>query len=241
MKIRNLDLKSKAEAILFSAGKKIEIDEIVNMIRIRDRQGIIDSLEELRKDYDDRQGALMIVQDGTAWKMVVREKYLSIVQRIVADTELSKTVMETLAIIAWKQPVLQSEIIAIRTNKAYDHITELETMGFLTTEKKGRSRLLKLSQKFYDYFDIKNEKDLQRVFKERLSTEGNMKKHEVDDLQKQAEEIQAEAQVLEISSEQPKIEAIETDTPDDLPEEDNIPEKKDEEEIKEILDNIKRK
>jgi hypothetical protein len=59
-----------------------------------------------------------------------------------------------LAIIAWKSPVVQSEIVRIRSTKAYDHIEELLTKGFIMREKSGRSYLIKLTPKFFEYFDI---------------------------------------------------------------------------------------
>ena len=59
-----------------------------------------------------------------------------------------------MAIIAYKQPVFQAEIIKIRGNTAYDHVKMLRENGFITTEKSGRTRLIKLAPKFYDYFDI---------------------------------------------------------------------------------------
>jgi segregation and condensation protein B len=231
MKQRDYDFKNKVESILFSAGKKISFDEIMNLIRIRDKQGVEAALMGLQKDYDQRNAALMVVQEGDFWKMTVRERYLQIVQRIVADTELSKTVMETLAVIAWKQPILQSEVIAIRTNKAYDHIKELEEMGFLTTERSGRSRKIKLSEKFYDYFDVHDEKGLQKLFKgvnidlvqgtkddtadiekelEALSMPEPMKKETskpAADPTEQAAEIQAEAEMLGMSVQAQEMQA----------------------------------
>jgi len=96
----------------------------------------------------------MLIRDGDFWKITVREQFLSIVRKIVTKTELNKTVVETLATVAAKAPVLQSAIIKIRTNKAYDHLATLEEMGYLSREKKGRTKLIKLTPKFFDYFDV---------------------------------------------------------------------------------------
>ncbi|MFH1850660.1 MAG: SMC-Scp complex subunit ScpB [archaeon] len=159
------DLKNKAEAILFSVGKKIDIEEIRKLCRARDIMEIRNALKDLQKDYEVRDSALMIVDEGTSWKLIVRESYLPLVKRIVTDTELPKTVIETLAVVAWKQPILQSEVIRIRTNKAYDHLDELEEMGFLTRQKKGRTKLIKLTDKFFKYFELADERDIADLFK----------------------------------------------------------------------------
>ena len=96
----------------------------------------------------------MIFDEGDFWKLTVREPFLPLVQKIVTQTELSKTLMETLAVIAFKYPIKQSDLIKIRTNKAYDHLNELEQMGYITRQKHGRTKLIKLSQKFFDYFNL---------------------------------------------------------------------------------------
>ena len=158
------DLKNRIEAVLFSAGKKISLDDISKHARIYDKELIKKILFELQQEYESRNSPMMVVEEGDSWKLIVREKYLSYVKKIVGETELPKSTMETLAIIAWKSPVLQSEIVEIRSNKAYNHIDDLEKAGFIIKEKHGRSYLLKLSQKFFDYFDIKNEDEIKSKF-----------------------------------------------------------------------------
>ncbi len=73
--------------------------------------------------------------------------------------------IETLAVIAWKAPVLQSEVVRIRTNKAYDHLSELESSGFISRAKHGRTKLVKLTDRFFSYFDVKNAEDVKAKFK----------------------------------------------------------------------------
>jgi len=158
------DLKNRIEAVLFSAGKKISLDDIAKHARVYDKELIKKILFELQQDYESRNSPMMVVDDGDSWKLIVREKYLSYVKKIVGETELPKSTMETMAIIAWKSPALQSEIVEIRSNKAYNHIDDLEKAGFIIKEKHGRSYLLKLSQKFFDYFDIKNEEEIKSKF-----------------------------------------------------------------------------
>lgn len=158
------EYKSRVEAILFAVGKYLDDEQIAQLCDI-DKRKVKKVLEELKNDYDSRDNALMIVQEGYRWKINVREKYLSLVRKVVADTELSKSIMETLAVIAWKTPVYQNEIVRIRGNKCYDHIEELVNTGFVTKDKKGRSYILKTTEKFYNYFDI-DSKNLQGVMSE---------------------------------------------------------------------------
>ena len=78
------------------------------------------------------------------------------VRKIVTETELTRSVMETLAVIAFKYPILQSDLIKLRTNKAYDHLVELEKSGYISRQKYC-TNLIKLTDKFFKYFDLTEE------------------------------------------------------------------------------------
>jgi segregation and condensation protein B len=158
------DLKNQVESLLFSAGKRLTVEELAGLCKEENHDAIRAALEILRKELDEKQSSLMLVEEGSGWKLTVREKYIQVVKKVVKTPELPKSLLETLAVVAYKAPVLQSQVIKIRTNKAYRHLDELEEMGYLTREKKGRSKLIKLTQKFFDYFDVPPEK-LKEKFK----------------------------------------------------------------------------
>ncbi|MBI2545636.1 SMC-Scp complex subunit ScpB [Candidatus Woesearchaeota archaeon] len=155
--------KHNVEAVLFSTGRKMNVEEIAKLCRIL-REDALNALRELQADYNARNSSLMVIDEGDTWKLTIRERHLPVVKKIVAETELPKSVIETLAVIAWKAPVLQSDIIKVRTNKAYEHLKELEESGYITRQRKGRTNLIKLTQKFFQYFDLPPEK-LQQMFK----------------------------------------------------------------------------
>ncbi len=158
------DLKRKVEAVLFSVAKKVSIEELSKLCRT-DVESVKKALTDLAKEYETNQSSMMLVEEGNSWKIAVRENYLGLVKKVVKTTEITKSVMETLAVVAWKAPVLQSEVIRIRTNKAYNHIVDLEESGFISREKKGRSQLIRLTQKFMDYFDLRSEDEIKNRFK----------------------------------------------------------------------------
>ncbi|MBW3003328.1 SMC-Scp complex subunit ScpB [Candidatus Woesearchaeota archaeon] len=165
------ELRNKIESILFAVGKKIEIEEIAKLVGTTHIDDVKAALLDLKEDYDKRESPLMVFQEGNSWKLSVRERHLPLVHTLVTDTELSKSLMETLAVIAWKYPVLQSEVIHIRTNKAYDHLKELEDMGFITRTTFGRTKKIKLTERFFTYFDLPSKEEAQQVFKKILPQE----------------------------------------------------------------------
>jgi segregation and condensation protein B len=199
-------LKDQVEAILFASGRKMRADEIARLCKSRDLELVKASLKELQQKYEQENSSLVLVGEGEVWNLTVRERYLPLVQKIVSETELPKSVIETLAVIAWKSPVLQSELIRVRTNKAYDHIHQLEEMGFITAKKHGRTRELRLGDSFYKYFDMRGEGDLKEKLKqvreEEIRRLAEAKRKEKDSKKKEEEEQQRLAEPNKAPSEQ---------------------------------------
>jgi len=194
--IKNQSVKSKVEPVIFSTGHRMSLDEISRLCRSR-REEVLVALQELQKEYDEKQSSLMLVEEGDIWKFAVRDHFIPMVRKIVAETELTKSVMETLAVIAFKYPILQSDLIKLRTNKAYDHLVELEKSGYISRQKHGRTNLIKLTEKFFKYFDLTEEK-LRDQFKDFDSIAKAIKEKEVEvdqikeDQRKKAEDLKKE-------------------------------------------------
>ena len=90
-----------------------------------------------------------------SWKMDVKREHVNIVNRLATgNSEFSKSEQETLAIIAYKQPLKQSVLIRIRSNKAYDHIKKFKDLNLIKKKKIGHTYELSLSDEFYDYFNV---------------------------------------------------------------------------------------
>ena len=159
------ELKKQVEALLFSSGRAMSVEDLSSIIGV-EKKKIMIALKELKQDYDLRDSSLMILQEEKSWKLNIRENYVSLVTKIIADTELSKTVLETLGIIAWKVPILQSKVINVRGSQAYEHVKELVELGFIRKEREGRSYMLRLTEKFFEYFDVPGEKGIKDALKD---------------------------------------------------------------------------
>ena len=148
------DIKNRIEAVLFTTGRFVGIEELAKLCGIGSAGFIKESLELLKNDYEQKNSALQIIQQGDKFKLNIKKEYLYLTESLLTDSELDKPAQETLAVIAYKNPALQSEIIKIRGNGAYDHIKILKDLDFIISEPSGRSKILKLTSKFYDYFDV---------------------------------------------------------------------------------------
>ena len=156
---REKEYLKKIEAIFFISGRFLSMSELVsysdlNPIIIREL------IEKLKEKYEREDSAIEIIEKNELWKMDVKPNYSHLVNRLAGGTtEFSKAEMETLAIIAYKQPIKQSVVIKIRSNKAYDHIDKFVNIQLIKKKKIGHTYELSLAEEFYDYFNVQNTKD----------------------------------------------------------------------------------
>ncbi|MBI2575746.1 SMC-Scp complex subunit ScpB [Candidatus Woesearchaeota archaeon] len=151
------NLKYKIEALLFSSGRRMALEELEKLTKAAPEE-IRESIAILKDEYLQRNSSIHIIDDGNSWKLTVKDEHLDTVKQIVTKTELSRSLLETLAVIAFKYPIKQSDLIKLRTNKAYGHLSQLEELEYITRQKYGRTNLIKLAPKFFDYFDLPAEK-----------------------------------------------------------------------------------
>lgn len=162
------DLK-KLEAVFFISGRYLSMQELISL---SDLNPIIirELIEKLQEKYEKEDSAIEIVEKNKFWKMDVRPEYSYIVNKIATgQSEFSKAEQETLAIIAYKQPIKQSVIIKIRGNKAYDHIKKFVDLDLIKRKKTGHTHEISLSNDFYDYFNVQSSGKLQESLKEDIS------------------------------------------------------------------------
>ena len=141
------------EAALFMSAEPLTIDQLGKIMETETLGKALGVLDALVLDFNKHDSALEIVKttDGR-YRMQVRSEYLSQVKHLAISTDLPKSVLRTLAIIAFKQPIKQSIVVKMRGNKAYDHIERLREEGFVKKTREGNTYVLETTKKFIDYF-----------------------------------------------------------------------------------------
>jgi len=148
------EINTHVEAVLYTTGKYMTLEDISEACGIEDVKIVSSSIENLKKKYATGDGALEIQEQNDRFKLNIKKRYGFIASKLSGEAEFDGPTIKTLAVVAYKSPVMQSEIIKIRGNKSYDHLSQLKSDGLITSEKCGRSRMLKLSNKFFEYFDV---------------------------------------------------------------------------------------
>lgn len=150
-------LKSGIEAVLFTTGKALSINEIAEILEEENVEKVEEAMLELIMDYSSRSGALEI-DDEDGYILQVKEEHMDIVEKL-CPVELRPATLKTLAIIALKEPIRQTDLKELRGSTAYEHIQELLDKNLIsrTRDKNGRSYNIKTTPKFAEYFKLQGD------------------------------------------------------------------------------------
>ena len=168
----NLDSRDKKilEAALFATGRALSTAELAELVDLS--SGDVSSIiQTLMEEYKTRDTALEIIRIKDKYMMQIRQEYAERVERI-APKELSTPVLRTLSVIAYHQPITQSDVVDIRGNTAYSHISEMEERGLIVSTKKGRTKIIRTTDAFLEYFELStNVKDsIKKRFEAKISS-----------------------------------------------------------------------
>lgn len=169
------NLSTRIEALIFAAEKPISLAEISDALTSYfgvefDQKDILHSVEHLMAKYlaDDFAMELVEISEGFRFMTkAIHHELLSSYLKSQAHKKLSKASMETLAIIAYKQPVTKSEIESIRgVNSDYSiqKLLDLELIEITgRSDGLGKALLFGTSKKFIDYLGLKSISDLPKL------------------------------------------------------------------------------
>jgi segregation and condensation protein B len=149
------NLKQKVEAVLYLKGQPMNLAAIAEALgcEIEDAEmGLIDLITE----YAHRDSALEIMETDVGFSLRLRSEFEDLVHKLI-PVDLGRGVLRTLAAIALKKNIVQSELIELRGAGAYQHVQELVEQGFVRKKRQadgGRSSVLQVTTKFHQYFEI---------------------------------------------------------------------------------------
>lgn len=147
-----MDAKGAVEAALYSSSENLRITDIAERTGFSEEE-IRTALMDLRREYDDRESAIVIAKIGTEYRMMLRSEYSDFTGKF-GKAEMSAGLMRTLSTIAYNQPVLQSELVRTRGPRAYDDVHRLKELDFVTGKRAGQTVELTTTNKFSEYFGI---------------------------------------------------------------------------------------
>jgi segregation and condensation protein B len=160
----DLALRNVCEAALLAAGRPLTVEQIAELFDEAERPGnqqVRMALEALSLDYATR--GIELREVSTGFRVQVRAESASVVSRLWQErpAKYSRALLETLALIAYRQPITRGEIEDIRGVAVNPNIIRtLQERGWIRTvgyrEVPGRPELLGTTREFLDYFGLKS-------------------------------------------------------------------------------------
>lgn len=162
--------KAVLEGLLFVVGEDgLTIEQICNVLEVDDEEGK-NLIRELKKDYEEENRGLRIDFLGNRFKLTTKFEHKEYYQKLIENPEtnfLSQAALETLAIIAYNEPITRVQIDAIRGVGTTSIIRKLVAKGFIKesgrSELPGRPILYETTHEFLDYFCLSSLEDLPNI------------------------------------------------------------------------------
>ena len=159
--------KAVLEGLLFVVGEDgLTLEQIEDVLEI-DEETSKNLIMELKKDYEDENRGLRIDFLGNRFKLTTKFEHKEYYQKLIENPEtntLSQAALETLAIIAYNEPITRVQVDAIRGVGSVSIIRKLVAKGFIKesgrSDLPGRPILYETTNEFLDYFGLSSTEDL---------------------------------------------------------------------------------
>ena len=162
-------LKAAAEAVLFTMGDSVDIETLARVLKLKtqDAQTVIDRLME---DYETGERGIRVIRLENRYQLATKKELYPVLVRMVRQPQrinLTDVVLETLSIIAYKQPVTRVEIEKIRGVKCDHAINRLIEFGLIQEvgrlDVPGRPILFGTTEEFLRHFGTDSLDELPRI------------------------------------------------------------------------------
>lgn len=164
------ELRAALEAILFVATDPVSVDDLAAAFPDEGREAVLSQLDEIRKTLDEHVGGFVLEQTAGGWRLATRAEHDPILKKYFSkkgENRLSLAALETLAIIAYRQPMTAPEISDIRgVNSTAVIRTLLERRMIRVAGRKnvvGSPFLYRTTKEFLVHFGLNDIRDLPRL------------------------------------------------------------------------------
>ncbi|MEP9411227.1 MAG: SMC-Scp complex subunit ScpB [Candidatus Brocadia sp.] len=167
---RTEEIKPIVESLIFAAEEPITLRKLTDIIEGVDSAQIQEAIIQLKNDYEVQGRSFQIEEIAGGYQLFTKPVYYEWIAKLrkkSVEAKLSQAAMETLAIIAYKQPILRVDLEAIRGVHSGQIIRLLMEKDLVKVvgrdESLGHPLLYGTTKKFLEYFGLKDIKDLPKI------------------------------------------------------------------------------
>lgn len=157
------DLKSLLEALLFTATEPLSLDHFKSVIPEADKDALVEAMSELAAEYEARSSGIAMREVAGGYQLYSNPRWAEHIQKLFSKplvVRLSRSALETLSIVSYKQPITLPEISEIRSCNAAGAIKTLLELNFIKVLGRkrvvGRPFLYGTTREFLVHFGLKD-------------------------------------------------------------------------------------
>ena len=163
-------IKPIIESLIFAAEEPITLRKLVDIIGDIDSAQVLEAVTQLKNDYETQGRSFQIEEIAGGYQLFTKPEYYEWIAKLrkkSGETKLSQAALETLAIIAYKQPILRADVESIRGVQSGQIIRLLMEKDLVKVigrdESLGHPLLYGTTKKLLEYFGLKDLKDLPKI------------------------------------------------------------------------------
>ncbi len=148
---------------LYAAGRPIGLEELSKAARISSKKRLAELLRDLAAKINGTFSAIELKEaEGPLYSLQLKPEFNALAKRFATKPLLTGSTLKTLSYIVYLQPVSTVELVQRRGSQVYTHLKDLENIGFVHSERRGRSRVFTTTGNFADYFGLSHDVEQQR-------------------------------------------------------------------------------
>jgi len=152
------EVLAKVEAALYAAGRPLDASEIAKLAGTTSERKAAAIARDIARVVNSSLQAVEVVEyPGPRFAMQLKAQYTQVARKFATRPLLSRAALRTLSFIAYFQPLSAAELVLRRSSAVYQHLKELEEVGFVVSERQGRSRVYRTTGRFSEYFGLSGE------------------------------------------------------------------------------------
>ncbi len=152
------EMVARVEAALYASGRPLDAEEIAKVAGTTSVKKAVSVAREVAKSVGQSLRSVEVVEyPGPRFAMQLKAKYTLVARKFATRPLLSRGALRTLSYIAFFQPIPSGELVLRRSSGVYQHLKELEEVGFIVSERQGRGRAYRTTGRFAEYFGLSTE------------------------------------------------------------------------------------
>jgi len=148
-----METKALVEAALFVADRPLSLARLAAVLNLSE-QAVARLVQALADEYATPDRGVELISEGGGYVLRVKGELASAVRPFAPHQDIPEQTLRTLAVIAYHAPVLQSQVVKMRGQRAYGQIGELIARGFVAAEVQGPTKVLTVTPALLAYFGV---------------------------------------------------------------------------------------